>query len=92
MLTQANVLILDEPTGHLDMESITALDRGMQKFQGTILFSTHDHQLVQSVADRIIEFSPTGIIDKPSTKYDEYLDDERLRERRHQLWAEAEPV
>jgi ATPase subunit of ABC transporter with duplicated ATPase domains len=86
MLVQANVLILDEPTNHLDLESITSLNEGMTKFHGTILFSSHDHQLVQTVANRIIEITPKGYIDKPNTTFDEYLLDERIKERRHQLY------
>lgn len=86
MLVQANVLILDEPTNHLDLESITSLNEGMTKFPGTILFSSHDHQLVQTVANRIIEITPKGYIDKPNTTFDEYLLDERIKERRHQLY------
>ncbi|MBQ0058893.1 MAG: ATP-binding cassette domain-containing protein [Lachnospiraceae bacterium] len=73
MISNANVLILDEPTNHLDMESITALNNGLLKFPGVLLFTTRDHQIVQSTANRIIEFMPDGtIIDKMGT-YDEYL-------------------
>ena len=74
MLAQGNVLILDEPTNHLDLESITALNRGLEAFRGTILFSSHDHQLLQSVANRIIEITPDGFIDRVGTTFDEYLD------------------
>ncbi|MPM81556.1 putative ABC transporter ATP-binding protein YbiT [bioreactor metagenome] len=73
MLSGANVLILDEPTNHLDLESITALNNGMMSFDGTILFVSHDHQFVQTVANRIIEITDNGIIDKRTT-YDEYLE------------------
>ena len=73
MLSGANVLILDEPTNHLDLESITALNDGLTAFKGTVLFSSHDHQFVQTVANRIIEIKPGGIIDKKQT-YDEYLE------------------
>ncbi len=86
MLTGANVLILDEPTNHLDLESITALNRGMEAFSGTILFSSHDHQLVSTVANRIIELTPGGCIDKIGISYDEYLEDARIKEQRHQLY------
>ena len=72
MLSGANVLIFDEPTNHLDLESITALNNGLINFGGTILFVSHDHQFVQTVANRIIEFTETGIIDRKMT-YDEYL-------------------
>ena len=73
MLVQANVLVFDEPTNHLDLESITSLNKGLEKFPGTILFSSHDHQLVQALANRIIEITPNGYIDRPGTTFDEYL-------------------
>ena len=72
MISGANVLIMDEPTNHLDMESITALNNGMIKFNGVILFSSQDHQIVQTTANRIMEFTDNGLIDKQTT-YDEYL-------------------
>jgi len=87
MVAQPNVLILDEPTNHLDLESITALNRGLEKFHGTVLFSSHDHQLVQSVANRVIEITPKGYIDCVSTTYDEYLENESIKQRRHQLYT-----
>jgi ATPase subunit of ABC transporter with duplicated ATPase domains len=87
MLTGANALVLDEPTNHLDLESITALNRGMESFPGTILFSSHDHQLVQTAANRIIELTPDGCIDRMETRYDEYLEDARLKEQRQQLYG-----
>ncbi|HNX91241.1 MAG TPA: ATP-binding cassette domain-containing protein, partial [Candidatus Omnitrophota bacterium] len=86
MLVQANVLVLDEPTNHLDLESITALNEGMERFKGTLLFSSHDHQLVQSVANRIVEITPKGYIDRAGTTYDEYLSDENIHERRKLLY------
>lgn len=73
MLSGSNVLILDEPTNHLDLESITALNDGLAKFKGTLLFTSHDHQFVQTIANRIIEFTPEGIIDQRMS-YDEYLE------------------
>ena len=63
MLTGANVLVLDEPTNHLDLESITSLNEGLERFKGTVLFSSHDHQFIQTVANRIIEVTPNGTID-----------------------------
>lgn len=87
MLLEANVLILDEPTNHLDLESISSLNEGLSAFDGTILFSSHDHQLVQTVANRIFEISPKGYIDRVSTTYDEYLGNDALAEKRHQLYV-----
>lgn len=82
MIQASNVLILDEPTDHLDMESITALNNGMMKFSGVILFSSRDHQIVQTTANRIIEFLPNGsIIDKVTT-YDEYLESDEMARKR----------
>ena len=83
---ESMVLILDEPTNHLDLESITALNRGLDKFSGTILFSSHDHELVQTVANRIIEITPRGYIDRISCTFDEYLANEQIKEQRHQLY------
>jgi len=73
MLSSANVLLLDEPTNHLDLESITAVNNGLIAFGGTILFVSHDHQFIQTIANRIIEITPSGLIDKQLT-YDEYLE------------------
>ncbi len=82
MISGANVLIFDEPTNHLDMESITALNNGMIKFPGVILFASHDHQIVQTTANRIMEILPTGIMIDKITTYDEYLaNDEMARKR-----------
>jgi len=73
MLSGANVLLLDEPTNHLDLEAITALNNGLTAFGGTIFLVSHDHQLLQTVANRIIEITPNGVIDRLTT-FDEYLD------------------
>lgn len=86
MLSGANVLIFDEPTNHLDLESITALNNGMMDFAGTILFTSHDHQLIQTVANRIIEITPNGILDKLMT-YDDYISDERVKKQKAALYA-----
>lgn len=81
MISGANCLIFDEPTNHLDMESITALNNGLVKFPGVVLFTSHDHQFVQTTANRIMEITPNGLIDKITT-YDEYLaNDEMARKR-----------
>ncbi len=82
MIMGSNVLMFDEPTDHLDMESITALNNGMMKFSGVILFACRDHQVVQTTANRIIEFLPDGsMIDKVST-YDEYLENDVMARKR----------
>ena len=80
MLSNSNVLILDNPTDHLDLESITSVNKGLINFKGTILFSAHDHEFIQTVANRIIEITPNGIVDK-CMPYDEYLEDETVKER-----------
>ena len=72
MLSGANVLLLDQPTNHLDLESITALNNGLIDFKGVILFATHDHQFMQTVANRVIELTPNGCIDRMGT-YEDYL-------------------
>ncbi|MDY3281927.1 ABC-F family ATP-binding cassette domain-containing protein [Dysosmobacter sp.] len=76
MLFGSNVLVLDQPTNHLDLESITAVNNGLIDFKGVVLFASHDHEFVQTIANRIIEFVPGGMIDKPCT-YDEYIQEQR---------------
>jgi len=85
MLLRGNVLCLDEPTNHLDLESITAFNNSLMKFTGTVLFSTHDHQFTQTVADRIIELTPKGIIDR-HMNYDDYLKDAKVKELRVSMY------
>ena len=87
MLVKPNVIILDEPTNHLDLESITALNKGLTRFGGTVLLSSHDHELVQTVANRIIEITPRGVINRVNTTYDEYLADARIKELRKELYS-----
>ncbi|MFZ5967165.1 MAG: ABC-F family ATP-binding cassette domain-containing protein [Bacillota bacterium] len=77
MLSSANVLMLDQPTNHLDLESITALNNGLRDYKSNILFASHDHQFIQTIANRIIEITPTGMVDKRMT-YDEYLESTKL--------------
>jgi ATPase subunit of ABC transporter with duplicated ATPase domains len=86
MLQNPNALILDEPTNHLDLESIIAFNDSMVNFPGVVFLSTHDHQFMHTVANRIIEITPNGMIDKLMT-YDEYLVDERVKEVREQLYS-----
>ncbi|MXV16593.1 ABC-F family ATP-binding cassette domain-containing protein [Hufsiella ginkgonis] len=86
MLQQANVLIFDEPTNHLDLESITALNNGMKDFRGTMLFTSRDHELTETVANRIIELTPKGLIDKLMT-YDEYINSEQVQKQREELYG-----
>lgn len=87
MLNGANVLLFDEPTNHLDLESITALNNGLIDFDGTILFTSHDHQFIQTIANRIIEITPNGIIDRVMT-YDEYLESEEIQNLRKTMYPE----
>ena len=83
MISCANILILDEPTNHLDMESITALNNGLIKFPGVILFTSHDHQFVQTTANRIMEILPNGTMIDKITTYDEYLASDEMAKKRH---------
>ncbi len=90
MISGANVLILDEPTNHLDMESITALNNGIVKFPGVLLFASHDHQIVQTTANRIIELLPDGTMIDKITTYDEYLENDEFARKRFVYNAEKE--
>jgi ATPase subunit of ABC transporter with duplicated ATPase domains len=85
MLQNPNVVMLDEPTNHLDLESITAFNDGMMTFPGIVLFTTHDHQFMQTVANRIIEITPKGLIDRLMT-YDEYLADDRVKALKEEMY------
>lgn len=86
MMLRANVLMLDEPTNHLDLESITAFNNSLKNFKGTVLFTTHDHEFAQTVANRIIELTPKGNIDRYST-FDEYMSDKALKEQRGKMYT-----
>lgn len=86
MMLKGNILMFDEPTNHLDLESITALNNGMKDFKGTILFTTRDHELAQTVADRIIEITPNGVIDREMT-FDEYRNDDRVKALRAEMYG-----
>lgn len=87
MLSKANVLLLDDPTNHLDLESITALNNGLKAFTGALLFSSHDHEFIQTLANRIIVVSDKGIVDRLDTTYDEFLANEIVQEQVNQLYA-----
>lgn len=86
MLLRANVLMLDEPTNHLDLESITAFNNSLKNFKGTVLFTTHDHEFAQTVGNRVVELTPTGVIDRYMT-FDEYLEDAKIQELRKKMYA-----
>ena len=85
MMTRANVLMLDEPTNHLDLESITAFNNSLKNFKGTVLFTTHDHEFAQTVANRVVELTPNGVIDRYTT-FDEYMEDKKIKELREKMY------
>ena len=85
MIRNANVMILDTPTNHLDLESIQAFNNTLIKFKGVVLMSSHDHEFIQTVCNRIIEIGPKGSIDK-QMDYDDYILDEKLKEQRKSLY------
>lgn len=85
MMTRANVLLIDEPTNHLDLESIQAFNNALKNFKGTVIFSTHDHEFAQTVANRIIEITPNGVIDRYMT-FDEYLESDSIRALRNKMY------
>ncbi|AXT20517.1 ATP-binding cassette domain-containing protein [Flavobacteriaceae bacterium AU392] len=86
MMTRANVLQLDEPTNHLDLESITAFNNSLTNFKGTILFTTHDHEFAQTVANRVVELTPNGVIDRYMT-FDEYMQNPKVKELREKMYT-----
>ncbi len=86
MMTRANILLVDEPTNHLDLESIQSLNNSLINFKGTILFTTHDHEFAQTVANRIIEITPNGVIDKYAT-FEDYLNDPKVKELRNKMYS-----
>ena len=85
MMKKANVLILDEPTNHLDLESITAFNNSLSRFKGTVLFSTHDHQFAQTIANRVVELTPNGVIDR-QMNFDEYMSDNKIKDLRNSMY------
>jgi len=86
MMKRANILLLDEPTNHLDLESIQSLNNSLINFSGTIMFSTHDHEFAQTVANRVIELTPKGVIDR-HTSFDDYLSDPKIKELREKMYS-----
>ncbi|WP_081211532.1 ABC-F family ATP-binding cassette domain-containing protein [Salegentibacter sediminis] len=86
MMMRANVLMLDEPTNHLDLESITAFNNSLKNFKGTVMFTTHDHEFAQTVANRVIELTPGGAIDRYTT-FEEYMSDPKIKEQREKMYA-----
>ncbi|ALX49792.1 ABC-F family ATP-binding cassette domain-containing protein [Lentibacillus amyloliquefaciens] len=86
MLSGANVLVLDEPTNHLDLESITSLNNGLKRFKGSVLFTSHDHEFIQTIANRLIEITPQGLVDKEMS-YDEYVADKELQTKVEAMYA-----
>ncbi|KNH24590.1 ABC-F family ATP-binding cassette domain-containing protein [Priestia sp. YIM B13446] len=86
MLSGSNVLLLDDPTNHLDLESITALNNGLISYKGSMIFTSHDHQFVETIANRVIEITPNGVVDKQMT-YDEYLEDSNLQKQVASMYA-----
>ncbi len=86
MMTRANIILLNEPTNHLDLESIQSLNNSLINFKGTVLFSTHDHEFAQTVANRIIEITPKGVIDRHST-FDDYLSDPKIKELQEKMYS-----
>ena len=88
-LKNANCLILDTPTNHLDLESIQAFNNNLKLFKGNIIFASHDHEFIQTVANRIIELTPNGTIDK-LMEYDDYISDDRIKELKAKMYGEGE--
>ena len=86
MISNANVLVLDDPTNHLDLESITSVNKGLEKFPGVLLFSSHDHEMIQTLANRIIEFTPNGIMDRKTTLED-YLENKDIQKKLKEMYA-----
>ena len=91
MIQNPNLVILDEPTNHLDLESIQSFNESMMNFKGVVLLTSHDHTFMQTVANRVIELTPNGIIDRLMS-FDEYLEDERVKQVRSEMYLQAEAV
>lgn len=87
MLTEANAIVLDTPTNHLDLESIQAFNNNLIKFPGNVFMSSHDHEFIQSVCNRVIELTPNGIIDK-LIEYDDYIADEKIKTLKDKMYQD----
>ncbi|MGL4731739.1 MAG: ABC transporter ATP-binding protein, partial [Clostridium sp.] len=88
MLSNANVLVLDDLTNHLDLESITSVNKGLAKFSGVLVFNSHDQEMIQTLANRIIEITPNGIMDRKTT-LDEYLDNKEIQKQLKEMYGDA---
>ena len=86
MLSNSNVLVLDDPTNHLDLESITSVNKGLEKFPGVMLFASHDHEMIQTLANRIIEITPGGVMDRKTT-LEEYLENKDIQKQLKEMYA-----
>lgn len=86
MLSNSNVLVLDDSINHLGLESITSVNKGLEKFPGVLLFSSHDHEMIQTLANRIIEFTPNGIMDRKTTLED-YLENKDIQKKLKEMYA-----
>ena len=86
MLSNSNVLVLDDPTNHLDLESITSVNKGLEKFPGVMLFSSHDHEMIQTLANRIIEITPGGVMDRKTT-LEVYLENKDIQAQLKELYS-----
>jgi ATPase subunit of ABC transporter with duplicated ATPase domains len=89
MLQNANVLILDDPTNHLDLEAIESLNQALVSFPGVILFTSHDHEFIQTIANRIVEITPNGVIDR-MMPFDDYMADEQIKELRKEYYKDSD--
>jgi ATPase subunit of ABC transporter with duplicated ATPase domains len=88
MLSNANVLVLDDPTNHLDLESITSVNKGLEKFHGVLLFTSRDHQFISTLASRIIEITPSGLMDR-TMEFDEYLENDDIQKQLKEMYGDA---
>ena len=88
MLSKANVLLLDDPTNHLDLESITALNEGLTEFKSSIIMTSHDYEFIQTTADHIIEVSDRGVVERADTTYDEFLKHDVVQQQVQQLYMD----